>query len=165
MSLCELREVVGRGRGKGGGGVLRISPCINLSKAAILQPQHLFSIILTAIDFLPQLLAHFKALLSPGCSASCLLFDSFLVFGLPTTNLFVFSFIFLSFCVYLWPFVSLSLGCSLSSPPLMERTIPDFSSCNSVDEWLDTIKMSRYKDHFAAGGYHTLGHVIGMNQG
>lgn len=47
----------------------------------------------------------------------------------------------------------------------MERAIPDFSSCNSVDEWLDTIKMSRYKDHFAAGGYHTLGHVIGMNQG
>uniref|UniRef100_A0A8D3C5T1 receptor protein-tyrosine kinase n=1 Tax=Scophthalmus maximus TaxID=52904 RepID=A0A8D3C5T1_SCOMX len=33
------------------------------------------------------------------------------------------------------------------------------------DEWLDTIKMTRYKDHFAAGGYHTLGHVIGMNQG
>uniref|UniRef100_A0A3Q2W8Q1 Ephrin type-A receptor 8 n=1 Tax=Haplochromis burtoni TaxID=8153 RepID=A0A3Q2W8Q1_HAPBU len=44
-------------------------------------------------------------------------------------------------------------------------SIPDFSSCNSVDEWLDTIKMSRYKEHFAAGGYHTLGHVISMNQG
>uniref|UniRef100_A0A667ZWZ4 Ephrin type-A receptor 8 n=1 Tax=Myripristis murdjan TaxID=586833 RepID=A0A667ZWZ4_9TELE len=54
---------------------------------------------------------------------------------------------------------------TLCSPPLMERAIPDFSSCNSVDEWLDTIKMGRYKDHFAAGGYHTLGHVIGMNQG
>uniref|UniRef100_A0A4W5RVK8 receptor protein-tyrosine kinase n=1 Tax=Hucho hucho TaxID=62062 RepID=A0A4W5RVK8_9TELE len=25
------------------------------------------------------------------------------------------------------------------------------SSCSSVDEWLDTIKMGRYKDHFAAG--------------
>lgn len=61
--------------------------------------------------------------------------------------------------------ICLSLGRSLNSPPLMERAIPDFSSCNSVDEWLDTIKMSRYKDHFAAGGYHTLGHVIGMNQG
>lgn len=47
----------------------------------------------------------------------------------------------------------------------MDRAVPDFSSCNSVNEWLDTIKMSRYKDHFAAGGYHTLGHVIGMNQG
>ncbi|KAF3855784.1 hypothetical protein F7725_016507 [Dissostichus mawsoni] len=55
--------------------------------------------------------------------------------------------------------------CSLSSPTLMERAIPDFSSCNSVNEWLDTIKMSRYKDHFAAGGYQTLGHVISINQG
>ncbi|XP_064857253.1 ephrin type-A receptor 8-like [Oncorhynchus nerka] len=48
---------------------------------------------------------------------------------------------------------------------MMDRSIPDFSSCSSVDEWLDTIKMGRYKDHFAAGGYLTLGHVIGMNQG
>uniref|UniRef100_A0A3Q4MXU5 Ephrin type-A receptor 7 n=1 Tax=Neolamprologus brichardi TaxID=32507 RepID=A0A3Q4MXU5_NEOBR len=54
---------------------------------------------------------------------------------------------------------------TLCSPTLMERAIPDFSSCNSVDEWLDTIKMSRYKEHFAAGGYHTLGHIISMNQG
>ncbi|TNN79644.1 Ephrin type-A receptor 5 [Liparis tanakae] len=53
----------------------------------------------------------------------------------------------------------------LNSPPLMDRAIPDFSSCNSVNDWLDTIKMSRYKDHFAAGGYQTLGHVISMNQG
>uniref|UniRef100_A0A3Q2PBQ4 Ephrin type-A receptor 7 n=1 Tax=Fundulus heteroclitus TaxID=8078 RepID=A0A3Q2PBQ4_FUNHE len=45
------------------------------------------------------------------------------------------------------------------------RTVPDFSSCNSVDEWLDTIKMGRYKEHFAAGGFHTLGHVVGMKQG
>ncbi|XP_029288691.1 ephrin type-A receptor 8 isoform X2 [Cottoperca gobio] len=60
---------------------------------------------------------------------------------------------------------SMDTLCSLSSPPLMERAIPDFSSCNSVNEWLDTIKMSRYKDHFAAGGYQTLGHVISMNQG
>ncbi|KAL3977722.1 2-oxoisovalerate dehydrogenase E1 component beta subunit [Sarotherodon galilaeus] len=60
---------------------------------------------------------------------------------------------------------SMDTLCSLNSPTLMERAIPDFSSCNSVDEWLDTIKMSRYKEHFAAGGYHTLGHVISMNQG
>ncbi|CAF96959.1 unnamed protein product, partial [Tetraodon nigroviridis] len=60
---------------------------------------------------------------------------------------------------------SMDTLCSLDSPPLMERAIPDLSSCNSVNEWLDTIKMSRYKDHFAAGGYHTLGHVLGMNQG
>ncbi|KAL4658580.1 ephrin type-A receptor 8 [Arapaima gigas] len=41
-------------------------------------------------------------------------------------------------------------------------SIPDFSSCRSVDEWLDTIKMGRYKDHFAAGGYMTLGHRLGV---
>ncbi|KAG7229682.1 hypothetical protein INR49_012728 [Caranx melampygus] len=62
-------------------------------------------------------------------------------------------------------YFNFSMFQGLSSPPLMERAIPDFSSCNSVDEWLDTIKMGRYKEHFAAGGYHTLGHVIGMNQG
>ncbi|KPP73958.1 ephrin type-A receptor 8-like, partial [Scleropages formosus] len=58
---------------------------------------------------------------------------------------------------------SMDTLCRLNSP-LMNRSIPDFSSCRSVDEWLDTIKMGRYKDHFAAGGYMTLGHVMGMNQ-
>uniref|UniRef100_A0A3P9Q442 Ephrin type-A receptor 7 n=1 Tax=Poecilia reticulata TaxID=8081 RepID=A0A3P9Q442_POERE len=58
-----------------------------------------------------------------------------------------------------------SMDSLCSSPPLMERAIPDFSSCSSVDEWLDTIKMGRYKEHFAAGGFHTLGHVISMKQG
>lgn len=48
--------------------------------------------------------------------------------------------------------------------PLMNRSIPDFTSCRSVGEWLDTIKMGRYKDHFAAGGYLTLGHVMSMKQ-
>ncbi|XP_055039960.1 ephrin type-A receptor 8 [Misgurnus anguillicaudatus] len=53
--------------------------------------------------------------------------------------------------------------CRLNGP-LMNRSIPDFASCRSVDEWLDTIKMGRYKDRFAAGGYLTLGHVMSMNQ-
>uniref|UniRef100_W5K7M8 Ephrin type-A receptor 8 n=1 Tax=Astyanax mexicanus TaxID=7994 RepID=W5K7M8_ASTMX len=43
-------------------------------------------------------------------------------------------------------------------------SVPDFTSCRSVNEWLDTIKMGRYKNHFAAGGYQTLGHVMSMNQ-
>uniref|UniRef100_A0A8C5G3Z3 Ephrin type-A receptor 4a-like n=1 Tax=Gouania willdenowi TaxID=441366 RepID=A0A8C5G3Z3_GOUWI len=51
------------------------------------------------------------------------------------------------------------------SSPLMERSVPDLSSCSSVDQWLDTIKMGRYKERFAAGGFHTLGHVISINQG
>uniref|UniRef100_A0A4W5LXY9 Ephrin type-A receptor 7 n=1 Tax=Hucho hucho TaxID=62062 RepID=A0A4W5LXY9_9TELE len=58
-----------------------------------------------------------------------------------------------------------SMDTLLGTPPMMDRSIPDFSSCSSVDEWLDTIKMGRYKDHFAVGGYQTLGHVISMNQG
>ncbi|XP_051957466.1 ephrin type-A receptor 8-like isoform X2 [Xyrauchen texanus] len=53
--------------------------------------------------------------------------------------------------------------CRLNST-LMNRSIPDFTSCRSVDEWLDTIKMGRYKDRFAVGGYLTLGHVMSMNQ-
>ncbi|KAI4904857.1 hypothetical protein NFI96_018242 [Prochilodus magdalenae] len=44
------------------------------------------------------------------------------------------------------------------------KSMDTLCSCRSVDEWLDTIKMGRYKDHFAAGGYQTLGHVMSMNQ-
>uniref|UniRef100_A0A672MDQ2 receptor protein-tyrosine kinase n=1 Tax=Sinocyclocheilus grahami TaxID=75366 RepID=A0A672MDQ2_SINGR len=58
---------------------------------------------------------------------------------------------------------SMGTLCRLNSP-LMNRSIPDFTSCRSVDEWLDTIKMGRYKDHFAAGGYLTVGHVMSMKQ-
>ncbi|RXN23099.1 ephrin type-A receptor 8-like protein [Labeo rohita] len=53
---------------------------------------------------------------------------------------------------------------NLKSMDTLCRSIPDFTSCRSVDEWLDTIKMGRYKDHFAAGGYLTLGHVMSMKQ-
>ncbi|XP_048877551.1 ephrin type-A receptor 8 isoform X5 [Brienomyrus brachyistius] len=45
----------------------------------------------------------------------------------------------------------------------LSRNIPDFSSCGSVEEWLDIIKMGRYKEHFAARGYVTLRHIIGIN--
>ncbi|XP_051528533.1 ephrin type-A receptor 8-like isoform X2 [Myxocyprinus asiaticus] len=58
---------------------------------------------------------------------------------------------------------SMDTLCRLNST-LMNRSIPDFTSCRSVDEWLDTIKMGRYKDRFAAGGYLTLGHVMSMKQ-
>uniref|UniRef100_A0AAR2IT66 receptor protein-tyrosine kinase n=1 Tax=Pygocentrus nattereri TaxID=42514 RepID=A0AAR2IT66_PYGNA len=33
--------------------------------------------------------------------------------------------------------------------PLLDRSTPDFSSFNSVDEWLDAIKMGQYKENFA----------------
>lgn len=45
---CEVRETVGILRGREAGGVLNISPCVNLPKAAILQPRS------------PPLLNHFN---------------------------------------------------------------------------------------------------------
>ncbi|MBN3325863.1 EPHB2 protein, partial [Atractosteus spatula] len=33
--------------------------------------------------------------------------------------------------------------------PLLDRSVPDFSSFNTVDEWLDAIKMGQYKENFA----------------
>jgi ephrin-A len=32
-----------------------------------------------------------------------------------------------------------------------------------VGDWLDSIRMGRYRDHFAAGGYSSLGMVLRMN--
>ncbi|XP_069775128.1 ephrin type-A receptor 8 isoform X1 [Narcine bancroftii] len=52
---------------------------------------------------------------------------------------------------------------SHNSPPFLNRTIPNFTSFASVDEWLDGIKMGRYKDNFAAAGYLSLGLVMRMN--
>lgn len=100
-SVCKVREVVSRRWGIGEGGVLRISPCINLPKTAILQPQqspllyhfncYWFSASATSTFQSPP---HLFTL--SGHSTSCSLLDSFLVFRLPPTNLFVFPFIFLS---------------------------------------------------------------------
>ncbi|XP_067826793.1 ephrin type-A receptor 8-like isoform X2 [Heptranchias perlo] len=47
--------------------------------------------------------------------------------------------------------------------PFLNRNIPNFTSFASVDEWLDVIKMGRYKDNFAAAGYLSLGLVMRMN--
>uniref|UniRef100_A0A8C9SII8 receptor protein-tyrosine kinase n=1 Tax=Scleropages formosus TaxID=113540 RepID=A0A8C9SII8_SCLFO len=33
--------------------------------------------------------------------------------------------------------------------PLLDRSVPDFSSFGTVDEWLDAIKMGQYKENFA----------------
>lgn len=74
---CEVREAVGILRGREAGGVLNISPCVNLPKAAILQPRS------------PPLLNHFNCYrfpvshtrafqkpLFPQDSPPCSLFDS-----------------------------------------------------------------------------------------
>ncbi|XP_074970313.1 ephrin type-B receptor 2 isoform X1 [Phalacrocorax aristotelis] len=53
----------------------------------------------------------------------------------------------------------LSSGMNL---PLLDRTIPDYTSFNTVDEWLDAIKMSQYKDSFASAGFTTFDVVSQM---
>uniref|UniRef100_A0A8B9KYD6 receptor protein-tyrosine kinase n=1 Tax=Astyanax mexicanus TaxID=7994 RepID=A0A8B9KYD6_ASTMX len=40
--------------------------------------------------------------------------------------------------------------------PLLDQNTPDFTSFCSVSEWLEAIKMERYKDNFTAAGYSSL---------
>ncbi|XP_072011545.1 ephrin type-B receptor 2 isoform X6 [Engystomops pustulosus] len=47
----------------------------------------------------------------------------------------------------------LSSGVTL---PLLDRTVPDYTSFNTVDEWLDAIKMGQYKESFANAGFTTF---------
>ncbi|NXN15908.1 EPHB2 protein, partial [Indicator maculatus] len=53
----------------------------------------------------------------------------------------------------------LSSGMNL---PLLDRTVPDYSSFHTVDEWLDAIKMSQYKESFASAGFTTFDIVSQM---
>lgn len=46
--------------------------------------------------------------------------------------------------------------------PLLDRSTPDFSSFNSVDEWLDAIKMGQYKENFASEGFSSFDAVSQM---
>ncbi|KAA8593567.1 hypothetical protein FQN60_009683 [Etheostoma spectabile] len=46
--------------------------------------------------------------------------------------------------------------------PLLDRSIPDFSSFSTVDEWLDAIKMGQYKDNFASADFSTFDVVSQM---
>ena len=41
--------------------------------------------------------------------------------------------------------------------------IPDYSSFASVDDWLDSIKMSRYSENFVMAGYNSLEDVAKMS--
>uniref|UniRef100_A0A8C2EMJ7 receptor protein-tyrosine kinase n=1 Tax=Cyprinus carpio TaxID=7962 RepID=A0A8C2EMJ7_CYPCA len=47
--------------------------------------------------------------------------------------------------------------------PLLDRSTPDFSSFSTVDEWLDAIKMSQYKENFANEDLTTFEAVSQMN--
>lgn len=46
--------------------------------------------------------------------------------------------------------------------PLLDRSTPDFSSFNNVDEWLDAIKMGQYKENFASEGFSSFDAVSQM---
>nr|XP_033777968.1 ephrin type-A receptor 8 isoform X5 [Geotrypetes seraphini] len=47
--------------------------------------------------------------------------------------------------------------------PSRDRGFFSFTSCATVNDWLESIKMSRYQEHFALGGYFSLGMVMRMN--
>lgn len=57
------------------------------------------------------------------------------------------------------PFLPFSLSVHL---PLLDRSIPDFSSFSTVDEWLDAIKMGQYKENFANADFSTFDVVSQM---
>lgn len=46
--------------------------------------------------------------------------------------------------------------------PLLDQNTPDFSTFCSVGEWLEAIKMERYKENFSSAGYNSLEAVAGM---
>ncbi|XP_073732225.1 ephrin type-B receptor 2b isoform X1 [Misgurnus anguillicaudatus] len=46
--------------------------------------------------------------------------------------------------------------------PLLDRSVPDFSSFSAVDDWLDAIKMGQYKENFANGNFTSFDLVSQM---
>lgn len=52
------------------------------------------------------------------------------------------------------PYFSLCL-CS-PSQPLLDRSLPDFNTFSSVEDWLSAIKMSQYRDNFLNSGFTSL---------
>ncbi|ERE84349.1 ephrin type-A receptor [Cricetulus griseus] len=52
--------------------------------------------------------------------------------------------------------------CSRPISPLLDQSTPDFTAFCSVGEWLQAIKMERYKDNFTAAGYNSLESVARM---
>ncbi|XP_064423951.1 ephrin type-A receptor 8 isoform X1 [Latimeria chalumnae] len=58
---------------------------------------------------------------------------------------------------------NLKVTATLNSTTSLNRSVCNFSYCSTVDEWLDSIKMGRYKEHFAAAGYLSLALVMRMN--
>lgn len=47
--------------------------------------------------------------------------------------------------------------------PLLDQSTPDFSTFCSVGDWLEAIKMDRYRDNFTSAGYISLESVARMS--
>ncbi|XP_036405159.1 ephrin type-A receptor 7 isoform X1 [Megalops cyprinoides] len=52
--------------------------------------------------------------------------------------------------------------CTRPISPLLDQNTPDFTAFRSVGDWLEAIKMERYKDNFTAAGYSSLESVARM---
>ncbi|XP_041950542.1 ephrin type-A receptor 7 isoform X2 [Alosa sapidissima] len=52
--------------------------------------------------------------------------------------------------------------CTRPISPLLDQSTPDFTTFRSVGDWLEAIKMERYKDNFTATGYSSLESVARM---
>lgn len=66
------------------------------------------------------------------------------------------------------PLLPLTSGLrSFSSPhsmsqPLLDRTVPDYTTFTTVGDWLDAIKMGRYKESFISAGFASFDLVAQM---
>lgn len=64
---------------------------------------------------------------------------------------------------YIHPFTPLFHSpSSRPSQPLLDRSIPDFNTFSSVEDWLAAIKMSQYRDNFLNSGFTSLQLVAQM---
>ncbi|KAL4649052.1 ephrin type-A receptor 7 isoform X1 [Arapaima gigas] len=52
--------------------------------------------------------------------------------------------------------------CTRPISPLLDQNTPDFTTFRTVGDWLEAIKMERYKDNFTAAGYSSLESVARM---
>lgn len=48
------------------------------------------------------------------------------------------------------------------SQPLLDRTVPDYTTFTTVGDWLDAIKMGRYKESFVSAGFASFDLVAQM---
>ncbi|XP_068198123.1 ephrin type-A receptor 7 isoform X1 [Antennarius striatus] len=53
--------------------------------------------------------------------------------------------------------------CTRPISPLLDQSTPDFTAFCSVGDWLEAIKMDRYRDNFTAAGYSSLESVARMS--